>query len=196
MTRDLAIEIERANAQERRQIEGLEVAKRSLWYSRAQFCIAVLVGMVLPVVIYAYSAMRGRLDELRTAQRETQVAVQNVSQQIERVGGAPVIQSPAPRSSVGFRPLVTGRTPRLGWNHYLVVMPSEIGEYFVQNLPITVAPDGSFRGQAQLGEGNNGIGKSFVITVLATHAQLVPGRLTAFPFDAVFSGELTVTRAD
>lgn len=106
----------------------------------------------------------------------------------------PVITKPVKGGKVILTDLIRGMTPCPGMDHYIVVTPLEDGVNWVQNKPASVEADGSFNGEAQFGEGSNGIRKDFLVRILVTKAALAPGKLAHMPADVILSETVTVTR--
>lgn len=106
----------------------------------------------------------------------------------------PIVTKPPNGGSVALNDVVAGTTPCSEMRHYVVVTPLENSVNWVQDSPATTDANGSFTGQAQFGQGENGIGKKFLIRVLVTKATLRPGQLPEWPTDAILSEPVTVTR--
>lgn len=106
----------------------------------------------------------------------------------------PVITKPVEGGKVILVDAISGTTPCSGMNHYVVVIPAENAVKWVQNKPFNINTQGSFASEAQFGEGDNGIGKKFLIRILVTKDKLSPGQLNQLPADAILSEAITVTR--
>jgi hypothetical protein len=114
---------------------------------------------------------------------------------------AVVIDDPPNRSKIGYQECVHGRTPFWGWKHYIVINPLQDGfPLLIQKpvgivSPIIVKSDGTWEGKAIFGGLNDdGIGKQWSISVIATKSSLSEGILFHFPEDAKFSNKIIVTR--
>ena len=105
----------------------------------------------------------------------------------------PVISIPKDGGTVALADIVSGTTPCPGKPHYILVTTPQAAN-FVQNAPPKPAPDGSFTGTAQFGEGEQGVGQKFLIRILVTDSSVSRGSLSQFPTDAVLSPAVSVTR--
>jgi hypothetical protein len=106
-----------------------------------------------------------------------------------------VINAPAEGADIGLDASVTGKTSVPDLNHYIIVKSVKAGISYVQDRPVSInRTDGTFSGNARLGEAGIGLGEQFVIRVLATKSMLRAAQLINEPPDAVSSNAMTVTR--
>jgi hypothetical protein len=106
-----------------------------------------------------------------------------------------VINAPTDGADIGLDASVTGKTTVPDLNHYIIVKSVKAGISYVQDRPVSVnRTDGTFSGNARLGEAGIGLGEQFVIRVLATKSMLRTAPLVNEPPDAVSSNTITVNR--
>lgn len=170
-----------------------QYSKTQLRYVRVGLWLAVIGGVIIPIALFFIGANQR---EIRDNQQNIQEDVGQLGRQVDslRASRQPVITSPAADGKVDLKTMVAGTTPLFGMNHYIVVTPFENAVNWVQDEPASVEADGSFRGEAQFGQGDNGIQKTFIVRILATNASIRPGQLSSLPSDATFSEGITVTR--
>lgn len=104
------------------------------------------------------------------------------------------ITSPAEGEFVTQMNRIEGTTPFPDRTHYLIVTPHLVGTKYVEPNPVHVDPWGRWVGVAQFGTAGAGKDQLFVVQVLATMADLVPGPLVEALPDAVYSQAVTVAR--
>ena len=169
------------------------------WYRKWSFRIGTVVGGVLAAFVAMIAVIsliiQWNQREIIGRQAQTQSSVQEIKRQVDAIGGTqrPVVDVPD-GGQVEQRSFISGRTPLLSMNHYIVITPVETQISAVQDSSISIAADGTFRAQAQFGQGENGVGKQFVVEVWATNTQLPPGVIRSLPPDVVRSAPVTVTR--
>lgn len=105
------------------------------------------------------------------------------------------INQPTNNSFVEPFDTVSGRTPFLKLNHYILVTALKTGDTWVMDGHVNVSTEGSWTGGAKFGTAGTGSGK-FIIQAVATKSVLAPGLLTSVPGDAKYSEPITVTRKE
>jgi len=101
------------------------------------------------------------------------------------------ITYPLPDNIVGTTDMIRGYTPYAHKNHYLVVMPLETGDEWVQEGPLKIY-EGAWAGRVKFGTAATLNEAKFAIRVMATSAALQEGPLTVKPKGAVFSDPVIV----
>lgn len=104
------------------------------------------------------------------------------------------IVRPVENAAVKQGGVVEFRSSLTDLKHYIVVMPLQAPTRWIVDGPITVSRDGAGAGRALFGETTLGVGESFAVGVIATHAQLPDGPLASMPADSQASPYVTVRR--
>jgi len=132
-------------------------------------------------------------------QQEVDLRVKQVDLRVKDVerftaGAQLVITSPGDGGSVGLTEVIQGTTPYPNMRHYIIVTPLEVGGDWVQDGIVTISGAGTWTARAQFGTGDVGVGKRFMIRVMATNSIVDRPKLRGQPPDAVFSQPITVVR--
>lgn len=179
---------ENSKSQEELNEKQLRYTEGGFRYARLGFWAALFIAIVTPIIPFLLTRILTNQQETRAEIKETRADMKE-TQKARLI----VITSPGDNGIVKLNSTVSGKTPFLGMKHYVVVTPIENRVNWVSN-PVSVDADGSFTGEVQFGEGDNGIGKKFIIRILVTNSFLATGALSSLPEDAIISDAITVTR--
>lgn len=89
---------------------------------------------------------------------------------------------------------VTGFSPFLQENHYLIAAPQIPPERYVASPPFAPGPDGYWAATVKLGSGLAGLGQVFSLQVLSTSTSLPEGTIESFPPGSHVSSAVNVLR--
>ena len=90
--------------------------------------------------------------------------------------------------------IVRGKTNMVDRNIYLIVIPSQTGDRFVVDGPLSPDSKGSWYGRARFGEGKIGVGQKFIIHAVSTAQELSEGVISDLPDDSYNSAFVEVER--
>jgi hypothetical protein len=107
---------------------------------------------------------------------------------------APNIVAPQPGKLVGHETPVSGLSPFVLLDHYVVVTAVKTGVRYVVGSPFRTDAAGVFTSAARFGAGDVGVGETFSIEVVATNVALSEGVINVLPIGAKISRSVTVTR--
>ncbi len=166
----------------------------------AKYRVALLaLAVAIPGGYLGFTSLRERAESVGEQVESISKQAESISKQAESVAATLVarklrITSPAEGEFVTQMNRIEGTTPFPDRTHYLIVTPHLVGTRYVEPNPVHVDPSGRWAGVAGFGTAGAGIGQLFVVQVLATEADLVPGPLVEEPPDAVYSQAVTVAR--
>lgn len=106
----------------------------------------------------------------------------------------PTINSPLPGAAVGSTEQVSGISPFVLLDHYVLVTPVKTGVRYVVGDSFRTDSTGAFSAAARFGSGDVGVGEQFSIQVVGTSNRLAEGEIALLPADARVSKSVTVTR--
>ena len=144
---------------------------------------AIMVGvatMVVLVVIVGLS--RGVPD---TSRSESEASSPTI---------VPTINSPLQGAAVGGTEQVSGISPFVLLDHYVLVTSVTTGVRYVVGDSFRADSTGAFSTAARFGSGNLGVDEQFSIQVVSTSNRLAEGPIAQLPADARVSRSVTVTR--
>jgi hypothetical protein len=128
----------------------------------------------------------------RAATRDTDAAQATADQFLATI--VPAISSPLPGSTLGPTTLVTGVSPLVFLDHYVLVTAVKTGVRYVVGDSFRPDSAGTFGASARFGSGEVGVSEEFSIQVMATNRPLAEGELRAMPPDAKVSRSVAITR--
>lgn len=106
----------------------------------------------------------------------------------------PTISSPLPGSAVGPTVLVTGISPFVLLDHYVMVTAVKTGVRYIVGDSFRPDSTGTFSASARFGSGDVGVSEEFSIQVIASNGRVTEGEIMGVPTDAKVSKSVTITR--
>ena len=104
------------------------------------------------------------------------------------------ILTPAEGQKVDSYVNVTGFSPFLKMNHYLIASTTKPPQQYIDGSPFSPESNGYWKATIHLGSGSSGIGQNYLIQVLSSETVLPEGPIKSFPKDSHISPAINVLR--